>query len=341
MPRQRRLDFPGVLHHVIARGIERRKIFLDDRDRIAFLDRLELALERTECRCYAWVLMPNHVHLLIRTGKTPLSVLMRRLLTGYAVGFNLRHHRHGYLFQNRYKSILCQEDAYFTELVRYIHLNPVRGMIVKTMSKLDQYPWTGHSVLVGVRKAKWQETGEVLSRFGKWKNSSIAGYRKFMKDGWAMGRRDDLIGGGLRRTAGGWHALLAMRRNKDYQRGDERILGDGDFVNAVLKASEEALTETERLHREGWTWEKLVQRACAVNQVSPQDLKRKGRNNAISRAKAMLTDAGLHRLGMKQKDVANKLGISQGALSQIHRTSIPGVGNILLSKDRPLFCLKD
>ncbi|MBL0059347.1 MAG: transposase [Elusimicrobia bacterium] len=335
MPRQRRLDVPGVLHHVITRGIERRKIFLDNQDRIDFLDRLEIALEKTGGRCYAWVLMPNHVHLLIRTGKTPLSVMMRRLLTGYAVGFNHRHHRHGYLFQNRYKSILCQEDAYFMELVRYIHLNPVRAKLLETMEKLDQYPWSGHGVLVGTRKAKWQERGEVLNRFGKRESSSIAGYRQFLKEGWGMGRREDLMGGGLRRSAGGWQALLAMRRNKDYQRGDERILGDGDFVNEVLKASEEALAGTERLFREGWTWERLVQRACEINRLSPQDLKRKGRSNAISQAKAMLTDAGLHRLGMKQKDIAEQLGISQGALSQIYRANLQGIGDILLSKDRP------
>jgi putative transposase len=335
MPRQRRLDVPGVLHHVITRGLERRKIFLNDQDRIDFLDRLELVLEKTGCRCYAWVLMPNHFHLLIRTGLTPLSVMMRRLLTGYAVGFNHRHRRHGYLFQNRYKSILCQEDAYFLELVRYIHLNPVRGKILDTLEKLDQYPWSGHGALVGTRKAKWQERGEVLTRFGKNEPSAIAGYRQFIKDGWAMGRRDDLIGGGLRRSAGGWQALLAMRRNKDYQRGDERILGDGDFVNEVLKASEEALAETTRLGQEGWTWEKLVQRACETKRLSPQDLKRKGRGNAISQAKAMLADAGLHRLGMKQKDIAEKLGVSQGALSQIYRASQRGVGDILLSKDRP------
>jgi hypothetical protein len=175
----------------------------------------------------------------------------------------------------------------------------------------------------------------VLTRFGKSESSAIAGYRQFIKDGWAMGRRDDLIGGGLRRSAGGWQALLAMRRNKDYQRGDERILGDGDFVNEVLKASEEALAETTRLGQEGWTWEKLVQRACETKRLSPQDLKRKGRGNAISQAKAMLADAGLHRLGMKQKDIAEKLGVSQGALSQIYRASQRGVGDILLSKDRP------
>jgi len=335
MPRQRRLDIPGVLHHVITRGIERRNIFFDDQDRIDFLERLEIALEKTGCRCYAWVLMPNHVHLLIRTGKTPLSVAMRRLLTGYAVGFNHRHHRHGYLFQNRYKSILCQEDAYFMELLRYIHLNPVRAKLLKTMEELDHYPWSGHGALVGTRKVQWQDRGEVLNQFGKRESDSIALYRQFLKDGWAMGRREDLMGGGLYRSAGGWQALQAMRRDKDYQRGDERILGDGNFVNEVLKASEEALVETERLCRDGWTWEKLVQRACEIKQLSPQDLQRKGRNNAISQAKAMLTDVCLHRLGMKQKDVAEKLRISQGALSQIQRANTHGIGDILLSKDRP------
>lgn len=335
MPRQRRLDVPGVLHHVIARGIDRRKIFMDDQDRSDFLDRLELALDKTECRCYAWVLMPNHFHLLIRTGPTPLSVMMRRLLTGYAVGFNHRHHRHGHLFQNRYKSILCQEESYFMELVRYIHLNPVRGRLLDTMEKLDHYPWSGHGVLLGTRKNNWQERVDVLSRFGKRETSSIAGYRQFIQDGWEMGRRDDLTGGGLRRSAGGWQALLSMRRNKDYQKGDERILGDGDFVSGVLKASEEALTETERLRREGWTWEHLVRRACELKQISFQDLKRKGRDNAISQAKAMLGDAGLHRLGMKQKDIAEKLGISQGALSQIYRSTQRGIGDILISKERP------
>lgn len=331
MPRQRRLDIPGVLHHVITRGIERRKIFMDDQDRRAFLDRLELGLEKTGCRCYAWVLMPNHVHLLIRTGKTPLSALMRRLLTGYAVGFNHRHHRHGYLFQNRYKSILCQEETYFLALVRYIHLNPVRAKFLETIEELDRYPWSGHGVLVGNRKAGWQERREVLSRFAKKESSSIAGYRQFVKDGWVMGRREELMGGGLRRSAGGWQALETMRRNRDYQRGDERILGDSDFVGAVLKASEETLAETERLCRDGWTWERLVQRACEIKQLSPQDLRRKGRNNAISQAKAMLADAGLNRLAIKQKDIAAKLGISQGALSQIYRGHLPGIGDILLS----------
>uniref|UniRef100_UPI000479D4A4 transposase n=1 Tax=Citrifermentans bremense TaxID=60035 RepID=UPI000479D4A4 len=122
MPRAARIDIEGLLQHVIARGIEKRDIFYDDKDRRAFLDRLSPMLLKTKTQCLAWSLMSNHFHILLRPTQGKLSELMRRLLTGYAVSFNLRHHRSGHLFQNRYKSIVCDEDAYLLELVRYIHL---------------------------------------------------------------------------------------------------------------------------------------------------------------------------------------------------------------------------
>ena len=125
MPRQARIDAPGALHHIIARGIERRRIFRTRKDYLDFIDRLSSLLDSTGTRCYAWALIPNHFHLLLKTGSVPIATVMRRLLTGYAVSFNNRHCRHGHVFQNRYKSILCQEETYLKELVRYIHLNPL------------------------------------------------------------------------------------------------------------------------------------------------------------------------------------------------------------------------
>jgi REP element-mobilizing transposase RayT len=114
MPRAARLDAPGVLHHVIVRGIERRAIFRDTRDREDFLGRLSRLLPATGIACYAWALLPNHTHMLLRTAEASIATLMRRRLTGYAVAFNRRHKRIGHLFQNRYKSIVCQEEEYFT-----------------------------------------------------------------------------------------------------------------------------------------------------------------------------------------------------------------------------------
>jgi putative transposase len=124
MPNRYRIDAPGALHHIIGRGINRQRIFKDDADRDNFLDRLGNILSETQTACFAWALIPNHFHLLLRTGTTAISTVMRRLLTGYAVSYNFRHRRHGHLFQNRYKSILCQQDPYMMELVGYIHLNP-------------------------------------------------------------------------------------------------------------------------------------------------------------------------------------------------------------------------
>jgi putative transposase len=106
---------------------------------------------------------------------------MRRLLTGYAVCFNLRHRRSGHLFQNRYKSTLCQEDAYLLELVRYIHLNPLRPRVVADLRALDRYCYGGHGVLVGSCRADWQDTAYVLKLFG---GNTIKGrkrYREFVQ----------------------------------------------------------------------------------------------------------------------------------------------------------------
>jgi REP element-mobilizing transposase RayT len=121
MPRKSRIDAPGALHHIIARGIDRGLIFRDEVDRDRFLERLGTLLSETRTACYAWALLPNHFHLLVRAGAVPVAGLMRRLLTGHAIVFNRRHRRWGHLFQNRYKSILCQEEPYFLEKAKRPH----------------------------------------------------------------------------------------------------------------------------------------------------------------------------------------------------------------------------
>ncbi len=119
---------------------------------------------------------------------------MRRLLTGYAVKFNMRHNRSGHLFQNRYKSLVCDEEEYLLELVRYIHLNPLRAGLVRTLDELDDYRWCGHSVLMGKNALAGHAAGEVLSRFGLSVYASRKRYRSFVDDGFSMGRRNDLVG---------------------------------------------------------------------------------------------------------------------------------------------------
>jgi REP element-mobilizing transposase RayT len=253
MPRKARIDAPGALHHIICRGIERRKIFLTNDDRDDFVDRLSRIMSESETLCYAWALIPNHFHLLLRTGNVPIATVMRRLLTGYAVRFNRRHRRHGRLFQNRYKSILCQEEPYLLELVRYIHLNPLRAGIVSDLNALDRYVYCGHSRLIGHISDGWQSVDGVLSLFGKQKKAARRHYRGFIQAGQGQGRRPELTGGGLLRSAGGWGVLKSMRRMKEHLKGDERILGDSDFVMQVLESAQEQMEERYRLLAEGHT----------------------------------------------------------------------------------------
>ena len=126
------------------------------------MDRLGTVLAETGTPCFAWALIPNHVHLLLKTGLIPISTVMRRLLTGHAAYFNRRHRRHGKLFQNRYKSILCQEDAYLLEFVRYIHLNPIRSRLVLDLKSLEKWAYSKHSTIVGNRETSWQDSEYVL-----------------------------------------------------------------------------------------------------------------------------------------------------------------------------------
>ena len=134
---------------MIIRGIERHKILKNKDDRDSFLARLKTLLDETRTSCYAWALLSNHAHFLFRTGDVPLATLIRRRLTGHAATFNRKYHRHGRLFQDRYKSIIPQEGAYLLELVRYIHMNPLRARMVKTLEELKTYPYCGHGRLMG------------------------------------------------------------------------------------------------------------------------------------------------------------------------------------------------
>ena len=316
MPRKSRIDAPGALQHVIARGINRRRIFRDDADKVNFLDRLGVLLKDSGIRCYAWALLDNHLHLLLRTGSVPISTLMRRLLTGYAVSHNLRHRRSGHLFQNRYKSILCQEEPYFLELVRYIHLNPLRAKIVADMDQLDQYPFCGHSVLMNRHGNQWQDTDYVLTRFAKSVAVARGRYRQFVEKGIALGRRRDLMGGGLVRSAGGWSAVKQLRRQKAYAKGDERILGEGSFVETALAQAQEAFLNKYGLQAQGFDLPKVVQRVGEVLGMSREEVLEAGKRPKTVRARSLLCYWAAVPLGISMTTLSARLHISVNAVSQ-------------------------
>src|SRR4030067_1093181 len=249
MPRQPRLDAPGALHHIMGRGIERAKIFRTDQDRQDFLNRVAELCIQGDLVVYAWSLMPNHFHLLARTGRQPISRSMRKLLTGYVVNFNLRHKRHGHLFQNRYKSIICEDDPYLLELTRYIHLNPLRAGMVRDMRALSTYRWADHSAIMGRVKRDWQDIETVLSYVGK-RRKAVEKYEQYVQEGVSLGKRSEFVGGGLIRSLGGWSQVLSLRRKGDKIASDERVLGGDEFIQNLMSEAEEKEKQTLRLGRE-------------------------------------------------------------------------------------------
>lgn len=316
MPRSSRIDAPGALHHVIVRGIARRAIFRDDRDRDALVERLGALLLESGSLCYAWALIPNHFHLLLRTGRLPLAQVMRRLLTGYAMAFNRRYTRSGHVLQNRYKSILCQEEPYLLELVRYIHLNPLRAGLVTDMGGLDGYAYSGHSALIGGRERPWQDTRSVLRRFGQRLGPARRRYRDFVVQGLPQGPRPDLIGGGLVRSAGGWSLLKDLRSAGAGMKGDERILGDSDFVLKVLAEAEEQWAREHRRRAAGVDLEQVVRRVAELLGVSATDVWAPGKQRQRVQARSLMCYWAVRELGYSMTVVARKLGISAAAVSQ-------------------------
>lgn len=312
MPRSARLDAPGILHHVIIRGIERRKIFRDDKDRDNFLERLGELVPETKTACYAWALLHNHAHFLFRSGDSGLPTLMRRLLTGYAVSFNRGHKRHGQLFQNRYKSIICQEDRYLKELVRYIHLNPLRAKVVSSLSALATYSYCGHSVLMGNAKREWQDAGYVLSFFGSRVAEAQKGYSAYVEAGIEQGRRPELVGGGVIRRVGGWAEVEKIRlMGQDRLKGDERILGESDFVMEVLSQADETQSRHYELKQLGYDLERVQQRVAEIYGIDEGELYLKGRQKARVEARSLLFFWAVRELGLSGTALAQRFGMSQ------------------------------
>ena len=316
MPRQARLDAPGTVHHVIIRGIEKRRIVDDEEDRQEFVCRMSRIAEETQTAVYAWSLMSNHAHILLRSGTVGLPRYMRRLLTGYAGYYNRRHGRHGHLFQNRYKSIVCDEDAYLRELVRYIHLNPLRARLVKDMEALESYRWCGHAVVLGTMTIQCQDRAFVLRCFGNKEGPAKKAYRTYVAEGAATGRKPELVGGGLVRSLGGWSEVKSLRTRGERLPSDERILGRGDFVDRILQ---EAATELRHQYSARDRMKKIaavLAAECDKQGVGIKELQSGSRRPHLSQARRRIAQKLFEGEGIPLAEIARHTGVSTSAISK-------------------------
>ncbi|MDI6758928.1 MAG: transposase [Candidatus Omnitrophota bacterium] len=310
MPRQGRIDYPGALQHIIGRGIERKAIFKEEAEKETFLKQIKGNLTKSSMRCYAWSVMDNHFHLLLETGNTGLPEFMRRLLTSYAVYYNIKHVRSGYLFQNRYKSIICDKEEYLLSLIKYIHLNPVKAKIIGVDS-LNEYRWTGHREIIGEGQEGIIKREEVLEYFGKSQKQARQAYEEYVREGACL--NEDYEGGGLIRSAGGMSEVI-KRRSDEQEMCDERILGGGDFVEQVhmqleaeerikVKDAEELLNKISRFY--GQKKEDIIARPIKEVRAARLVYLYLG-NKYLSKS---LTELG-RQLGIKQP--AASMGLAKG-----------------------------
>ncbi|MCX6350034.1 MAG: transposase, partial [Candidatus Aureabacteria bacterium] len=231
-----------------------------------------------------------------------------------AVYFNRRHHRVGYVFQDRFKSILCDADAHFRRLVRYIHLNPLRAGLVKDIWELNRFPWCGHSVILGNNRVAWQDVDTALAIFGKPREEALNGYMTFILDGLLSGHEEDLEGGGLIRSAGGWQGFQALRKGGERWRGDERILGDSAFVSRALEIGGERMTGRHQKEQDGWTLQRLAHCVGKMTGTSGGQIRSAKRRPCCSKSRSIFCWWASQELGYPLTEIGDYLGITRQAV---------------------------
>jgi hypothetical protein len=266
--------------------------------------------------------MTNHAHVLLSSSALGLAPFMRRLLTGYAVNYNLRHRRNGHLFQNRYKSIVCDGDSYFTELVRYIHLNPLRAKLVRDLKALAKYRYCGHGAILGQVSYEWQDRHSVLAQFGSGEAHAKSAYRRFVEEGIGLGRRPELVGGGLVRSAGGWSEVRSQRQRGMAEAYDQRILGSGGFVERVLAEAEARVQRQQAARRQSRRVERVVAGECKKEGASLTGLRSGSRRGKLPMIRAVLASKLVEDFGVALAEVARQLGVSTSGVSKILTRSL-------------------
>lgn len=311
MPRQARIDIPGQAYHIMSRGIERRAIFLDEKDYSDFRDRIGIWLRKSGGKCLAWVLMPNHFHLLVLRGAGTLSDMMHHAMTGYAINFNLRHNRAGHLFQNRYKAIICDLEKYLLELVPYIHLNPLRARLVKNLTELAGYKWCGHRSALGCVSDDVLDRAALLANIGENEKSALAKYKLLMAEKSGAAVCPDFEGGGRLRSIASGPTVLRVVRAGEKSLSDQRILGESEFVESILRSAGEAAGKKTRTRAE------ILNEIEKSTGIAKADILRPSRARKPAYARAIYCCRCKDECGSSGTELKSELGINQGAVSKL------------------------
>ena len=273
MARRPRLFAAGVLYHVIVRGNQRQKTFTSQSDYRAYIERLARYRKKYDCVVHAYCLMPNHVHLLVESSEHPLSKFMQGLQQSYSQYFNRKHRQSGHVFEGRYKAIICQKDQYLLELIRYIHLNPVRAGMVKSP---ELYRYSGDHAYLQGKGSEIVDPAKVLSMLG-----GKQAYRRFVRDGLSDGHKEEY-----------------------YAVADQRFLGPEGFGEKMLKKEPDSPRKTSAQPH----LETAARELAELLEIEASSLRSPDRSWAISKARTIAAYVLVRRLGYRLNDVAAYFG---------------------------------
>jgi REP element-mobilizing transposase RayT len=289
MARKPRVEYEGAFYHVIVRGNRRATIFHDDADYTAYLDRLERYRARDGATLHAYVLMTNHVHLLLETGDRPLSRMMQTLQFTYSQYYNRRYGKTGHVFQGRYQAILCDREAYLLELVRYLHLNPAR---IRVPLNPWTYRWSSHAAYLGRPSPVQVQTASVLSSLHRQVGPARQAYRRFLREGLAHGHQ-----------------------TRFYETVDQRFLGDERFVEEADRRT--AASRDVTVHPRRVAFGTLLTAIAAAHHVTPRAILAPGRHRALIPARAMLVYFAREWGQMTARDLGQRLQRDPSMISRL------------------------
>ncbi|HYD48015.1 MAG TPA: transposase [Terriglobales bacterium] len=295
-------------------------MFYDDRDRREFTERAATVVEKGGFRVFAWSLLPNHFHLIVQSGVLGLSVALQALLGGYARYFNRRHNRCGHLFQNRFGSTVVQSGAYLLELIRYVHLNPLRARLVTDLDALDHYEWAGHRALIGASLCDWQASSATLALFGPTVRQARSAYRRFLRDGVAEATPWQPPSVGLRRRRDGIELVKQLDRGRERWTFDERCLGTDEFEARLRRELE--LREARRKllnQRPAINLDSLERSICQILGVSYAELRSGSKRREIVAARMIFAWLAVELMGVTPAAVAARLRVVPRSVERLVR----------------------
>jgi len=301
MSRKPRIEFPGAFYHVLARGNNKQKIFNDRQDYCVYVERLKRYKERYKFTLYAYVLMVNHIHLLIETGMTPLSKIMQGIQQSYTAYFHKKYNSVGHVFQSRYKAILCQRDVYLLELVRYIHLNPVRAAFVDIP---EDYPWGSHQVYIGRMHQPFVEKGFIFNMFDEDEFEGEKLYRQFIWDGVDKGSRnafDNVVD-------------QIYLGSKDFIEGAEKRLKKHELPESKEGETEIEVMEETLIHGRKSRSE-ILDAVAEIYDVPSRSILSESKEHLISKVRSIFVYVAVRYAGMSNKSVAEFLQRDMSTIS--------------------------